>query len=421
MTRAGQAFTGAAAVAVVLAMGGGVRDELRSGDEDRHGHRVAKNVIYIQGDGMSVGQRDLIRLATAGNRDDLVMNELPVSGLVHTDPADPEETVTDSAAGATAYATGHKTYNGGVGVDADGDPVETVLEMAKDAGKATGLVTTSQVTDASPAAFASHVRDRDVQSEIARQYVTSSRPDVILGGGEDWWYPEGNPGAWPNHPAKDPTEESHGAKGNLVRRAEQAGYTYVSNGEELHATHADRILGLFANEEMFEYEPEGEGALYEPSVPLRTMTSKALDTLSRDRQGFFLMVEEEGIDGMAHANNARMTIKTGKALDETVAAVLGFAKTHPRTLVIVGGDHETGGLTIENVDDEDESGTGDSAEDGPFQVADSDLEFTVDWSTGGHTGADVPFTAYGPGARRLDGTIDNTEVFDAMVRAMRLR
>ena len=115
---------------------------------------TARNVIVLQGDGMATAQRDLIRLVTVGNKkgQDLAMNKLDHAGLVHTDPADPEEAVTDSAAAATAFSTGVKTFNGAVGVDADGKPVRTLLEDARRAGKATGLVTTSQVTDATPAA-----------------------------------------------------------------------------------------------------------------------------------------------------------------------------------------------------------------------------------------------------------------------------
>lgn len=395
------------AVGLLVAAGGGVT-------QVRHEQRVARNVIYVQGDGMGRAQRDLIRLATVGRHGQLAMDRLPVAGSVHTDPADPEEAVTDSAAAATAMATGHKTYNGAVGVDAHGRRLTTVLELAKRAGKATGLVTTAQATGASPAAFAAHVPDRDDQSEIARQYVTASRPDVIMGGGEDWWYPKGDPGAWPDHPPENPDEASQGTKGDLVRLAERHGYDHVTNRRELRATHAARILGLFANEEMFQARAEGEGDEYRPHVSLPEMTGKALDTLSRNRRGFFLMVEEEGIDSMAHANNARRVIQAGRALERTVELVLRFAAHHPDTLVIIGGDHETGGLAIESVD-----GT-DAGEDGPFRVAGGDVRFTVDWTTDDHTGVDIPVTATGPGAYRLDGSVDNTDMYDAMVVAMRL-
>lgn len=94
-----------------------------------------------------------------------------------------------------------------------------------------------------------------------------------------------------------------------------------------------------------------------------------------------------------------------------------YAAAHPDTLVITGADHETGGLAVESVDSEDESGEGDSAEDGPFPVAASGREFVIDWTTTGHTGVNVPFTGMGPGAHRLTGTMENTKVYDVMVRA----
>ena len=171
---------------------------------------------------------------------------------------------------------------------------------------------------------------------------------------------------------------------------------------------------------MFEHRNEGQGDLYEPSVPLQDMASKALGLLSKDRQGFFLLIEEEGIDEMSHHSNTALTIKSGQALDRTVAMALDFAKRTPRTLVIVIGDHETGGLAIENFADDIENGEGETAEDGPIAVANSDLEFSVDWTTDGHTGAAVPVTAQGPGAERFARVQRNTDVHDAILKAMRL-
>ena len=395
------------------------RQHSRGGD----GHRTARNVIVLQGDGMATAQRDLIRLVTAGNKqgDELVMNKLQHAGLVHTDPADPEEAVTDSAAAATAFSTGVKTFNGAIGVDAQGRPVRTLLEDARRAGKATGLVTTSQVTDATPAAYAAHVSDRSQQSEIARQYLESSKPDVILGGGEDFWFPAGNPGGQPDHPATDPTEESKGTAGNLVERAQQLGYHYVSTRDGLSKAKGRRVLGLFANEEMFEHREEGDGDLYDPLVPLPEMAKKALDLLSSDRDGLFVLIEEEAIDEMAHENNAGLMIKSGEQLDKTVGVAVEYARRHPGTLIVVQGDHETGGLTIENPDTGDESGEELSKEDGPFPVKGTNLQVFADWTTGGHTGADTPITASGPGSERFDGVIDNTDVHDAIDLAMRGR
>ncbi|TRW43654.1 alkaline phosphatase [Georgenia yuyongxinii] len=404
------------AIAGFAAYGGNDHDD--GGGGGRH-HDRARNVIFIQGDGMGIAHRELIRLATVGKDGQLAMDALRFAGWTHTDSVDPEEAVTDSAAGATAFSTGVRTYNGAVGVDADGHPVPTLLEHAHNLGKATGLVTTAQVTDATPAAFGAHVPDRGDHSEIARQYIEESRPDVILGGGEDWWFPAGDPGAWPDHPAEDPTEESRSTQGNLVERAKQQGYEYVSTAAELKKADGARLLGLFANQEMFQQANEGEGDVYAPPVPLVDMAAKALDVLSEDRDGFFLLIEEEAIDEMAHHSNTALTIKSGQALDQTVAMVMDFAKHHRDTLVLVVGDHETGGLAIENVDAEDESGEGQTAEDGPFPLAGSDLDFTVDWTTGAHTGAATPLTAEGPHAVELARSQPNTAVFDVLLEAMR--
>src|SRR3712207_4994922 len=131
----------------------------------------AENVIIFVGDGMGTSHRDLIRYATVGTEGQLAMDSMPYAGRSETSPLDPEAFVTDSAAGGTAIATGVKTFNGAVGIDADENPVPTVLEQAREAGKATGLVTDSQVTDATPASFGAHIADRDKQSEIDRKSV----------------------------------------------------------------------------------------------------------------------------------------------------------------------------------------------------------------------------------------------------------
>ncbi|QDB80018.1 alkaline phosphatase [Georgenia wutianyii] len=424
-----------AALAVVLAGGTGAAVQGWSGAEvarergahergQGHGHGRdegrAKNVIFIVGDGMGMAHRELIRLTTVGREGELVMNQLRYQGWAQTDPADPEEVVTDSAAGATAFSTGVRSYNGAIAVDLDGNPVRTLLERAERAGKSTGLVTTSQVTDATPAAFGSHVADRGNQSEIARQFIEESEVEVILGGGEDWWYPAGTEGQWPDNPASDPSEQSKGTVGNLVERAQSLGYRYVSTAEELAAApNRGRLLGLFANEEMFEHV--GPAApLYEPSVPLTDMASKALDVLSRDRDGFFLVIEEEGIDEMAHHGHGQEMVEAGRALDETVALAREFASRNRDTLIVVAGDHETGGLAIENPDENDESGEGEQAEEGPFTLAGTDLTFYVDWTTGGHTGGATPASAEGPGASAMVGVRDNTDIHDLVLDAMRL-
>lgn len=423
-------FTGGSAAALVLGLvaSGTVAYGGRDGGH-RHKGPVARNVILVVGDGLSIGARDATRLATVGQGELLAMDTLDHAGWTHTESADPEEAVTDSAASATAFATGVRTYNGAIGVDLEGNPVPTLLEQARRMRKATGVVTTSQVTDATPASFGAHVADRGDQTEIARQLIEETRVDVILGGGEDWWYPVGDEGAYPDDPDDPRPEVSQSTIGNLVERAQGLGYEYVSTPDELAASDSRRLLGLFANEEMFEQAPEGQGDEYAPVVSLRTMTQKALDVLSRDRHGFFLLVEEEGIDEMAHNNNATLMLEAGRALDETVALVKEFAEKDRRTLVVVVGDHETGGIAVENVDPDDESGDAastspevtQSLEDGPFPVAGSDLEFTVDWTTSGHSGGATPLSAQGPSAERLARVQHSTDVHDVILAAMRGR
>ena len=182
------------------------------------------------------------------------------------------------------------------------------------------------------------------------------------------------------------------------------GYTYVSDAAGLRAASGRRLLGLFANQEMFQQRGETAGAVYDPVVPLRTMARKAVSILSKDKDGFFLLVEEEAIDEMAHRNNAGLMIKGVRQLDRAVKLGKRLAKRDDGTLVVVTADHETG--------------TAPSTEDGPFTVRGSSYQFFVDWTTGQHSDADVPVMAMGPGSGRLDGTYENTHIHDAIRAAL---
>lgn len=360
----------------------------------------AKNTILVVGDGMGAAQREAIELAGAGAYGTLVMDSLPHAGLVGTNSANADQPVTDSAAAATAMASGAKTYNGRVGVDTRNVALPTVLERAKHAGKAVGLVTTSTVTDATPAAFAAHLDDRSEERQIAQQYLEESRPDVILGGGRKVWAPAGQENAE-----------------DLTRRAREQGYAYATDRPSLDFASGPRLLGPFAEGAMHEAAPEGEGESYEPAVSLPEMTEKAIEVLSEDSEGFFLLVEEEAIDSMGHVGNGTLMLEAGGALDQSVKIAKDFAEENGETLLIVVGDHECCGLAIEQPEKGGEAGPG---EDGPFPVADSERRFLLDNSTSGHTAVDVPLTAAGPGAERLDGTYENTFIHEAMVQSMGL-
>ena len=244
---------------------------------------------------------------------------------------------------------------------------------------------------------------------------------MILGGGEDFWYPAGNEGAYRDHPAKDPTEASKGEEGNLVRQAQRMGYEYVSDEAGLKASTSGKLLGLFANEEMFEHRNEGQGggtarrsaAHHGPEGARRARRrpGRLLPRASRRRASTRWPTTTTPTCCSRPAGRSRPTVRV--ALD--------FQADHPDTLIVVAGDHETGGLVIENEEDADESGDGESVEDGPFTIKGTDIPFYVDWTSEGHSAVDTPVTAGGPGAWRLNGVIDNTEVYTAMKRAMGLQ
>lgn len=411
-------------------------NEPHSGQEDsgRRGspssrHPLAQNIILLIGDGMGAAHRLAGQLLSAGRAGRLVMDSLPHSGQMSTLSLDPETFVTDSAAAATALATGFKTINGAISLDVDGCPRPTILERARAMGKATGLVTNCQITDATPAGFAAHVPHRSEQSEIARQYLEDSRVDVLLGGGAVHWLPLGTADTF-SIKTGEPRMRNQSTSGNLVARAIQTGYSYVSDTDGLHRSSANpeirKLLGLFAAQELFQQSLDGGHDWYNPPVSLADMTARAIEVLNRNPNGFFLMVEESAIDRMAHRNNAALTIAAVLELDRAVETALDFARTRGDTLVIVTADHECGGLAIAGSADEPypyEPGGGLletvlAGEDGPFPVADAHYGFVMGWATTGHTAATVPVTGVGPGANAISGEFENTHLFRIMSDAL---
>jgi alkaline phosphatase len=361
---------------------------------------VARNVILILASGMGPSQHDFLQLAIAGPTGQLAMDRLGSGGSLA--PVDP---VSDAAAGATTLATGMPTAPGAIGVDADGDPLGTVLEHARDAGKATGIVTTAEVTDPTPAAFAAHVAPRpvlpdpdeqddqedEVARTIARQYLEETRVDVILGGGAARW-------------------------SDLLGQARSLGYSAVSDATELQAASAQRLLGLFADGPMFEPGRPGTGR-YSPAVPLPDMTRAALAALDRRAAGFFLLVDEAGIDAGARDGNGGLVLQAGRALDDTVQAAMEFQAVHPGTLIVVAGDHETGGMNLVVTD----PGAQRAGSDGPYQATDSDQQLWPRWTRSGLTNAPVPVTAGGPGADEFRAGMANTQLFPKLLEAMSVR
>ena len=356
--------------------------------------------ILMIGDGMGNGQRTVARWASVGFEGLLRMDALPIQGWAVTAPA--FGPITDSAAAATALATGTKTILGMVGLDPLLHPLPTLLELARDAGLAVGLITTTSVTDATPAAFATHVVNRTLETWIAEQLIEAEL-DILLGGGERFFLPDDVEGYWGLGSRLDGRNllDEAAKQGTVIVRTphELAGYVHSWNE---HPGSPPPLVGLFAH--------DGLMAPYTPT--LAEMTRIALDLLSRDPEGFFLMIEGGQIDWACHANDIDRVIETTLGFDAAVDVAASFLDTHPETLLVVTADHETGGLAVHPDAEGAEAGTRLSTPEGNG--------FSVLWETTGHTSAHVPVSALGVGAERFSGTYENTWIFESMSQAMRL-
>jgi alkaline phosphatase len=325
-------------------------------------------IILLIADGAGVEHWTLARFA----RPDLAVSQFPVAGLVDT--RGDGHVVTGSAAGATALATGVRTYFGAVGVAPDSAPLQTVLEVAHAHGMATGLVTTTLITDATPAAFASHVTRRSAMVDIMQQ-MTQLPVDVLLGGGRRVF---------------DMAErrDSIDLRGAVTNR-----YPYIETAAQLSSLDPDTVtslLGLFA--------PRDMARAPERSPALTSMMETALAILDRDPEGFFLMVENEGSDTEAHANIERdVLVAEMLSFDDAVRVALDYQARHPETLIVVTADHETGGVSL---------------------VPGPEREAIVTYATRDHTAALVPLFARGPEAERFGGLHDNREIGRLLMEAV---
>ncbi len=296
---------------------------------------AVKSVILLIGDGMGINQT---RIAAIYARDvlgiDPAIDTIQTRGLMTTYSADSE--ITDSSSAATAMYSGYKINNGVVNIlpDPDGRWTYTIGQAAHDAGKAVGVVTTTRVTHATPAAVYAHVIDRDDENLIAEQMVEFG-PEVALAGGWRHFVPQSTDGS--------KREDDR----DLLKEMQTAGYTEVTNAQELEAVDTestDHLVGLFTKSHMaYEIDRENE-SLDQPS--LEEMTRAALNVLDNNLEGFFLMVEGGRIDHAAHAHDAISVIYDTLAFDAAVKAALEYQSAHPDVLVIVTADHETGGLGL---------------------------------------------------------------------------
>ncbi len=317
-----------------------------------------KNIILMIGDGMGTAQ---VFAGITANGGHLFLDNFKHVGFSKTQSA--SDYVTDSAAGGTALAAGYKTYNGAIGVDTDTVAHPSVLEKAETKGLATGLVSTSAITHATPASFIAHQPSRSMYEEIAADFMNTDI-DVFIGGGY-----------------KHFTERKDGR--NLVNELESKGYTVLQDMNKIEKVKKGKLAGLTA------YEHNGRAP--ERNGMLPKATDKAISLLKNNKDGFFLMVEGSQIDWGGHQNNTIYIVEEVLDFDQSIGKALEFAAKDKETLIIVTADHETGGLGINkgNINKQNVKGG---------------------YTTGSHTAVMVPVFAFGPGAENFTGIMENTDI-----------
>lgn len=385
---------------------------------------AAKNVILIIPDGCSSVMWAAIRSMTVGADKLLNVDMLPVQGRCRTYSAD--ALVTDSAAAATTYACGVKTRNGLLSMNATttkgdsttGVPVATILELAQKAGYATGIITTTFVVHATPAAFYSHKADRSWYDLIGND-LANKGIDVVMGGGRDYMIPSGMID-------EEGSASKRKDKRNIIAEMKGKGYTYVYDKAGFDAVDpaaTKKLLGLFnAGDMQFEFnrskDKAGEPGLWE-------LTDKALKILSKNKKGFFLMVESGIIDHAAHSHETPEFLWEGIACDKTVGVARDFALRNKNTLLIVVPDHATGGPSLVGMYDISKPDGAVVAEGFPQYLLNanglpspiSTRPVAIQWvKSTGHNGDDVTVSAMGPNSEFLDGVIQNTDVFKVMTK-----
>ncbi|MCK2018436.1 alkaline phosphatase [Peribacillus frigoritolerans] len=401
-----------------------------------------KNVIFLIGDGMGVSYTSAYRYLKDNPGTKVAERtefDKYLVGQQMTYPEDSAQNITDSASAATAMSAGVKTYNAAIAVDNDKSEVKTVLEAAKEKGKATGLVATSEITHATPASFGAHDENRKNMNSIADDYYNElikgkHKIDVLLGGGKS------------NFVRPDV---------NLAKAFEKDGYSYVTDKNQMLKDKNEQVLGLFASEglpKMIDRPSE--------TPSLADMTSSAIQRLNKDKDGFFLMVEGSQVDWAGHDNDIVGAMSEMEDFEKAYKAAMEFAKKDKHTLVVATADHSTGGFSIgakgiynwygepikaakrtpdfmadaivkgadvektlkqyinQNVvkltDGEIKTVT-EAAKSKNVTSVDNAIEAIFDnrtntaWTTGGHTGEDVPVYAYGPYKERFAGQVDNTD------------
>ncbi|MBM7704415.1 alkaline phosphatase [Metabacillus iocasae] len=403
-----------------------------------------KNVIFLIGDGMGQPYMTAHRYMKDNPKTpeiELTSFDKHFLGVQTTHSEDEKENITDSAAAATAMSGGKKTYNNAIAVDHNHTPIKTVLEQAKENGMSTGLVSTSEITHATPASFGAHDESRKNMDEIADDYYDEKvndehKVDVLLGGGKLNFVRDDR---------------------DLTKEFKKDGYNYVTNMKELNKNKNEQVLGLFADEGLDKAIDRNKET---PS--LEQMTNSALKQLSKNDDGFFLMVEGSQIDWAGHDNDIVAAMSEMEDFEKAFNSAVEFAKKDKHTLVVTTADHSTGGFSLGANDEKGEgiynwltdpikaakktpdymakkivegadvektlreniklelkpeeiAAVKEAAKTGDELKIDDAIEDIFNkrsytgWTTSGHTGEEVGVYGYGPGKEMFSGFMDNTE------------
>ena len=319
----------------------------------------AKNIILVIGDGVGPNQITLSRIAIGGLDFRLFIDQMPYHGTSLTHSYD--NAYTDSAAAATAWSTGFKTKTRYLSLNPDKKILETVVELLNKKGYASGVVATSSVTHATPAALYAHIDNRYEYKEIANQLINSSI-HIALGGGKKFF-------------DLNKINDTH----HVLTSKESL---------QLNFDYSKKLIGLFDDDGI-------ERSNEKPTQ--RQMTNFALKHLNKQCNGFFLMTEGSQIDWAGHDNDANKMIEEFRDFDLTIKDLIKFVNKNNDTLLIITSDHETGGLQILKQDNDN---------------------VIIQWGTGRHTSTPVGVHAYGPGAELFQGLMDNTDIHYKMLEAI---
>ncbi len=333
------------------------------------------NIILMIGDGMGLTQ------ATAGMiRNNMYLNleRAETVGLIKTNSSD--QLITDSAAGATAFSIGEKTYNGAIGVDQNKVAKETILEKLAGEGFSTGIIATCNITHATPASFYAHQPQRRMYYEIAADMVDAP-VDLFIGGGKIHFENRSDEG------------EGQVDERNIISELKDQGVSFISDLNQLYDTRGR--VGYFYSEDHPPSIQDGRSTILPDSI------DPSIDFLQNESDdGFFLVIEGSQIDWGGHANDSEYIITEMIDFDKTIKKVLDFAEKDGNTLVIITADHETGGYALNGKDDNYE-----------------DVEGS--FTTGGHTGVMVPVYAFGPKSESFTGIYDNSDIYHKILQSLR--